>query len=213
MKPPFLLFQALRLRWLVSLLIGLLLLGGCSTVPSPATSATSLEQSRAKLRSVRAFTFRGRMAFRADDINYPARFDWDYNAQSERLELTAPLGQGWLTLTRTPTHAQLDTSTGLQRREQGLDQLLRDIVGFDVPVRALRFWLVGLPAPGVAFEATTNDAGLYSEIVQQGWRVILRDFEVHDELWLPKRLTATRDKLEVRVIANERILLFGAQEE
>lgn len=213
MKSPSWWFQALPLRWLGLLLTGLLLLGGCSTVPPPATSATSLEQARAKLRSVRAFTFRGRMAFRDDDINYPARFDWDYNAQSERLELTAPLGQGWLTLTRTPTHAQLDTSTGLQRREQGLDQLLRDIVGFDVPVRALRFWMVGLPAPGEVFEATANDTGLYSEIVQQGWRVVLRDFELHDELWLPKRITATRDKLEVRVIANERILLFGAQEE
>jgi outer membrane lipoprotein LolB len=196
-------------RFAALLFLGVaLLLGGCSTAPPPV-SDSAMETARAKLRSVQAFTFRGRLAFRYEETNYPTTFVWEYGKQSERIELKAPLGQGWLTLTRTPHDARLKTSTGIERHEARLEPLLRDMIGFEVPVQSLRFWMVGMPSPDAPYEAESNESGLYSELLQQGWRVVFRNYEMHDELWLPRRVTATRENLEVRSIISERTLLFS----
>lgn len=192
----------------LGVVVGLALLAGCSSYPTADRTVSEIMTARERLLSLHAFKLRGRMAFRQDDVNYPGRFVWDYRDRIHSLELVAPLGQGWLTLNSTPILATLETSTGLQVSDSSMDQLLQRVVGFDVPATLLRYWILGLPAPGYDYEVTEGEGGVYSEIVQQGWKINCRNFEVNDGVWVPKRITAVQDNLEMRVVVHERILMF-----
>lgn len=78
---------------------------------------------------------------------------------------------------------------------------MEDVIGWQVPVAGLQFWLRGLPAHKPQPTQLERDAeGALSHLQQQGWQVTYSRYELFDGWRLPSRILATRDDLRLTIV-------------
>jgi outer membrane lipoprotein LolB len=142
------------------------------------------------------------MAVAAGNDGGSGSFDWAQDGTTSRLDLRGPLGAGAVRLVVTPQTLSLVDGSGRVLDADGARADLQARLGADLPWDHLRYWLLGMPAPG--FEATVldQDAAPWRVIEQAGWRLAYDSFEVVGGLSLPGRLTAEREAVRVRVIVD-----------
>lgn len=185
---------------------GALLLAGCATPRLSHVPLTALEQE-ALLRDLSGFRLQGRAGVQAGADGFNASLSWRQQASESQLQLGGPLGAGSLILVYSPEVLRVTTSHGEKLEGAEAEQVLSEQLGFVPPFAALRFWVLGLVAPGEAPVAqVTDDMGRIAEMTQQGWRI-------HYDRWiqmatrvgevrLPQRLTATHADLKLRLVTD-----------
>jgi outer membrane lipoprotein LolB len=184
----------------------LLLMAGCVTPPAPRTLLSPEAQTRL-LQMLPGFTLQGRAAVTAAGEGFNATLFWRQQGTDTALKLGGPIGAGSLTLQFEPGTLRLTTSRGEVLDGTAAEDALVGQLGFLPPFEALRYWVLGLPAPGEAPASVVEAApGRIAELTQQQWLI-------RYERWmqvatregmaqLPQRLTATRADLRLRVVVD-----------
>ncbi len=116
----------------------------------------------------------------------------------DALLLSSPMGQGMAELIATPKGAYINTSDGKHYADSDPERLLRDILGYPLPLRALPRLMLGRSQSGDKTEV--DSAGRPRVIRRAGWTVA---YEYADDLpdGLPRRIEATaQDGLELRLV-------------
>jgi outer membrane lipoprotein LolB len=72
-------------------------------------------------------------------------------------------------------------------------------LGASLPAGNLRYWLLGLAAPGAHEWRPANDAGEVT-LEQQGWRIDYQRFSTDSGAKVPVRLRATSGDTRVRIV-------------
>jgi outer membrane lipoprotein LolB len=67
-------------------------------------------------------------------------------------------------------------------------------------VAALRYWVLGLPAPGTVASRTLDPRGRLAALEQSGWRIRFLDYGRQDGYELPGRVFAQKDGTRVRLV-------------
>jgi outer membrane lipoprotein LolB len=187
----------------------IMLLAGCATTPPPRT-LLSVDQQESLLQALPAFSMDGRAAARVGREGPPPfSVSWRQQGEETLMRFSGPFGAGGLGVTWRPGLLRLTGSRGEQFEDAEAEAVLMRELGFVPPFEALRYWMLGLPAPGEAPAQQTAPAGegRRGELVQQGWRISYdRWMNVGASaggVQLPRRLTATRDDLWLRVTVEE----------
>ncbi len=182
------------------LLLGALALAGCAAAPVAPPAGTTPEQRRAALQALDRWSLAGRVAVAAGERGGTASLDWTQAGEGAAIELRGPFGAGAVRLSLAG--GELSLSDG-ETRLEGADarRYLERELGVALPVRELRYWVLGVPAPGSAWEETLGPDGLPERLVQQGWAVSYERYRPVGGVELPSRVTAaagaTRVKLTV----------------
>ena len=79
------------------------------------------------------------------------------------------------------------------------ERLLRERVGWDVPLAALRSWVRGMRAPGVRADVQYDEKNLPAVIAQSGWKIEYRDWFADRDPPLPRKVFASRGNARVRL--------------
>lgn len=183
-----------------------LLLASCATVPVQApepAGAGSLEQHAQALAQLTTWQMSGRAAISTPSQAGTVALQWWQQNEAYTVELRAPWGAGTVKVDGSPQGVLLRTSTGVQEYAAAPRELLRRHSGFDLPLEALRFWLLGLPVPDVAAQPTTDERGLLTQLRQHGWRIRYLNYGEFEGLALPTRLFLTGEGIEVRIVVQE----------
>jgi outer membrane lipoprotein LolB len=183
-----------RLAWAAALALAL---SGCAAPPRAPEGVTRPDPA-----ILNQWSASGRMAIAAGTDGGSGSFDWVQDGATSRLDLRGPLGAGAVRLVVTPGTLSLADGSG---RVLDADLARADLqarLGADLPWDHLRFWLLGVPAPGVEATVLDQDAAPWRLIEQAGWRLAYDSFDVVGGMNLPKRLTAERGAVRVRVIVD-----------
>jgi outer membrane lipoprotein LolB len=175
----------------------LIVLSACVT-RAPLQSASEWAVRAQALQHAKSWAMQGRAAVAAGAQGWQATLDWRQRGASCELHLAGPLGIGEQVITRTPAGISLN---GAAPSDSALSQL-QERLGFALPIDDLRFWLLGVPDPGSAFELTRNDQDRAQRLDQSDWRI---DYDRYTALGgdvLPSRIVLTRGDVRVRIIAD-----------
>jgi len=183
-----------RLAWAA---VVALALAGCAAPPRAPEGGT-----RPDPEILNQWSASGRMAVAAGNDGGSGSFDWAQDGTTSRLDLRGPLGAGAVRLVVTPQTLSLADGSGRVLDADVARADLQARLGADLPWDHLRYWLIGLPAPGVEATVRDQDAAPWRVIEQAGWRLAYDSFEVVAGLSLPRRLTAEREAVRVRVIVD-----------
>lgn len=180
----------------------LLLLAACATTrqtPTPvAIPATTWDDRVAALQALEQWSYAGRVAVAVGTQGWQASLDWRQQGPVTEAHLAGPLGVGATVLKLTPEGLSVN---GGQSGAEALVQL-QDRLGFDLPLAMLRYWVLGVPAPGEPSALVQNSAGRAQELQQAGWTIAYdRYLPVGGDV-LPTRLALTRDTVRVRIIVD-----------
>lgn len=137
----------------------------------------------------------GRAAVAVQSQGWQASLNWAQRGGSSEVHLAGPLGVGALVLKRSADGISLN---GAPPSEMALSQL-QERLGFELPLDDLRFWLLGVPDPAVAFELSRNDQDRAQQLTQSGWSIDYDRYMPVDGDLLPAHLTLSREGVRVRI--------------
>lgn len=181
------------------------LIAGCRTAPprtviGPGADAPWSMQREA-LEKLQRYGLDGRVAVAAQGEGFSATLRYSQQPRGANLSLEGPMGIGGMRVQFTPEEFQITTSRGAKLHGAEARAELERRLGFELPMAQLRWWLLGLPAPGEA----TVEAGETGEIRgfhQDGWRVSVQSRIAGLGFSLPQRLTAERDGARLKLLVN-----------
>lgn len=195
----------------------LLAAAGCASVPAPVPAPAGTDHAGAQDAreaalglangdcTAPAWAMTGRVALSNGKDGGSGRIEWSQGQGRAEITLSAPVTrQSWV-LRLDGVGAELDGVPNGPMHGPDAGQLLRDAIGWDVPVTALGCWVRGARAGGGLQDVIVQFAedGRPMRISQDGWTV---DYEAWsrtpDGLDLPARIVATRGASRVRLVVD-----------
>ena len=183
----------------------LLLLAGCTTAPprpQPSDTEQAWQQHQQRLAALHDWRLNGRLGIQTGHEGWHAGLDWQQHNGGYTIHITIPLGQGSIQLQGDTTGVRLQTSEGETASAEDPELLLYRRFGWKVPVASLRYWVLGLPAPGAAIE-TLDEYGRLSRLQQAGWEISFLNYETQHGVDLPGRVFVNNHQAKVRLVIGE----------
>lgn len=169
---------------------------------APPTAPQMSEESGAALRCVDQWALQGRVAFRSPEQSGSARLSWRQRAEHYHLSVDGPLGVGGMRIEGDDAQVQIESHGERHVYTAAPETVLAAALGYELPVRALRYWVLGLSDPqgGRAVWNVVPGAGVPT-LRQAGWTVRYEAREARvAEVPLPTRLNLDRGDLSLRLL-------------
>ena len=185
----------------------LLLLAACVTTPKQGTTLDPAAQ-HTLIAGLDKYQIEGRVAVAAGTEGFNASMSWRQSGTASSVRLAGPMGAGSLQMQFGQGHLHIES------RDRKLDDaqaqaLMEEQLGFAPPLDALRYWLLGLAAPGESHESRSPDGQLLS-LTQQGWLVEYQEYlpqrTAGGMVSMPTKMRASREDLRLRVVIDSWLL-------
>ena len=184
-------------RRFLSVLSAGLLLAGCAVTPTTETwqppSATE----------IRDWQFTGRVSLTQAEQGWHAGLFWQEQADQFQLKISGPLGQEAFRLTGNAAGVLLEDADGQRIQAHDAESLLLQTTGWSLPVSGLRYWVRGLPVPGVHASESRDLQGRLLELEQSGWAISYSRYHFVGGVGWPAKLRLVRDDVTVRLVIDE----------
>ncbi len=174
-------------------LLCLALLTGCASAPVAVQRAPQLDAP---------FAFSGRVSVRQGEHRDSAGLRWVHRAPDDEILLLAPLGQTVARIHRDAQEVTLEAG-GKRYVAQDMEALMQRVLGWQLPLSGLRYWVTALPAPEGLPDTERAGNGQVSVLRQQGWEIRYTRYAAETPEALPLRLSLKRGDLEVLLLIDE----------
>jgi outer membrane lipoprotein LolB len=148
------------------------------------------------------FVFNGRVAIKHDGERTSAGLRWEHEAAGDTILLLAPLGQTVARIHRDAKGVTLEES-GKQYFAQDAEALTHKILGWELPLSGLRYWVTAMPANATPAEIQRDPSGQISVLHQDGWQITYSQYASTAEDSLPLRFVLLRENLEIKFFIDE----------
>lgn len=147
------------------------------------------------------FNVEGKVAFSHGREGGNASFTWEQKASHYAIRLFGALGAGTIEIYGRPGFVGLVESNGKTHTEANPEFLIKKILGWNIPVSPLQYWLQGLAVPGTKFYAKRDHQNRLVLLQQQGWTIHYQQYTFHQNgHWLPSRMTLENKGIRLRFI-------------
>ena len=145
------------------------------------------------------WTLSGRLGVSSDRDGGSGSFRWVQDGERYEFELRGPLASKSFRLSGGPYGALLEGLDGGPVRGPDAEALMRRALGWDVPLRDLRAWVLGLRADTGPAELSFGTNRLPSLLRQDGWVVDYRQWDTNRQPPLPTKVFAQRPPYKVKL--------------
>lgn len=176
------------------------LLAGCAT---PSRRAPIEPGAVIELDELERWQARGRIGVSGPDGGGSGSFDWQQRSDEADVQIRGPIGIGSVRLQvrGEPNDPQLrlETGDGVTLESDAAWTELESRLGTTLPAGNLRYWLLGLAAPGTHRWNEATPSGEAS-LEQDGWRIDYQRYSDEFGAKLPVRLRASSGDARVRIV-------------
>ena len=186
--------------------------------PSLSSAQALYEQRHTVVESIHTWAFKGRAAVQRGSEGWSATMHWRQEGKSFRLRIIAPLGRGTYEIFREEDQVSLIDANNNVYTATNPDELFAEVIGWQLPISNIEFWIRGLLAPGESpGQPNLSTDGLVKDFALDGWRVSILDYQSvpnpprsgnsiqgpsTDNLAMPKKLFMNFDDTKMRVVIN-----------
>lgn len=180
------------MAWRHCLIVAACLLAACSTTPSaPAVSATT-----------QSWQFSGKLGLWGENLQESANLAWRDCGNTYRIRLSGPLGSTLAVISGDKEGVTLERNKQETLSAATPDELA-ELLGWPMPVSALRHWLVGNPVPREPYRGLNSEQDLLQELVQLGWAIQYRYPENAVRSSLPSALQLQDQQWRLKLIIRD----------
>lgn len=186
----------------LALFLSTVLMTACSSVdvvPDGSYSREVLSDQEPLLE----WSLEGRLSLSGNNDSWSANLLWGHTLEQDELKLSGPLGQGATVIRLNGDVVSLDRGDGNVQTSTQPEAFISQQLGMSVPIKALRYWIAGLPEPGQAF------VDMPSGFRQAGWMIEYKQMQSVDKRVLPRKMTVMNEKAKLKLII-EQWILHGA---
>lgn len=166
-------------------------LPGCATRPVQNLPASN--------EAIVAFSLDGRVAVKLENRGYTASMRWRHTTTQDSLRLLSPVGSVVGQIEADANGATLTTGDKKVYRSDDVQSLTRDVLGWDLPLAGLRYWVTGRADPALPVQSEErDDQHRLKSLMQSDWRI--EYLEYFGQSALPSRIALAYDRLSLRLI-------------
>lgn len=175
----------------------------CFFYSKPALAeGQSIQEARQKqLRAIHSFEANGKVSFTHGKHGGNASFEWKQSKDHYSILLIGALGIAAVRINNNGQEISLTTSRGEKHFAKSAEQLIKETLGWDIPVTPLVYWLRGIPAPGKSESRGLLDKqGRLVLLEQQGWKIRYQTYINVSGVELPQKMLLEHGPVRVRFI-------------
>ena len=184
-----------RRRWLILGMV-FLVMTACSTTQVEEGIKYS-KSTREHLYDLGSWSFSGRLALTGKKDAWQANIVWAHDLGSDEIKLSGPLGQGATVIRLSSDEVIIDRGDGKVLSSRQPEDFINQQLGLAVPVRSLRYWVVGLPEPSTTFVLTTDG------FVQSGWLIEYKQEQVVNSELIPRKISVTNERVKLKLMIDQ----------
>lgn len=185
-------------------------IAGCRTVPvqqPPLAGGQPWDVTRPELQARDHFALKGRVAVAAGKDGFNATLHWTQNGTRSLVSLEGPLGAGGVQITADGDNLSIVNSHGEHLDSDAARAELVARLGFDPPLSSLRYWILGVPDPGIpSKEAVDSQQQRLQSLEQNGWQIDYGGYTQGNAgaggTALPAKMTVQRSGVRVRLVVD-----------
>ena len=191
----------------LSWLLMVALLSGCARMeiqaPGPEGRA-AWKQRQHTLQAQDDWRLGGRISVIAGEDGWHASLYWRQRSGTFQVRIIAPLGQGTVELQGDGSRVrQRSTRHPRPLEAASAEQLLRRVMGWEVPVGGMRMWVRGLALPNTPYRLSIDHQGRPLQIVQSGWTIRYLRYRRIGGVDLPTRIRMQNRRLKVKLVISK----------
>lgn len=190
------------LRFKVGLLVGgclIFLVSACSVVPvEPDMHYSRVAMDH--LYELKCWSFEGRLALTGKNDSWSANISWEHSPEAEKIKLSGPMGQGAVLISLAGNVVTIDRGGDDVQSSTQPEEFINQQLGMFVPVRSLRYWVVGLPEPSRSYKET--DTGFN----QAGWLSEYKQMQAVNDGAMPHKMTVMNKQVKLKLIIDHWVL-------
>ena len=177
----------------------ILMVSGCTTeIVAPETLYSKI--TRESLYNLEQWSFEGRLGLTGIKDSWQANINWQHRSSNEEIRLSGPLGQGATIIKLTGKLVTIDRGNDKIQTSLEPEAFISQQLGMFVPIRSLRYWVIGVPEPGSPYV----EAGLGFR--QAGWLIEYKQMQRVNAQNMPRRITVTNEKVKLKIMIDQWIL-------
>lgn len=190
-------------RRVPAIFAAVLLLAGCATVPGTAPSGRPNESAwqarQGRLLKLQDWAMQGRVGIVNGKDGGSGSMNWEQQGTQLQFDFHGPFGAGALDIRGDGDLLHVKSSRGddfiTTDPERDFTRLLR----VPLPVLSMRYWVIGVPAPGVPFEKQVDASGHLVTLAQRGWQISYLTYARFDDYDLPTRVLIERGAVRIKL--------------
>lgn len=178
-------------------------LPACRTIPPDESTQADWQQSyerrRDNLTQFANWSLEGRLAVSDGKEGGSGHFNWVERAGSGRMDFHGTFGRGAWQLVHDDRGAVLELADGSRYQANAINDLVREQLGWEIPVDTLAWWVRGLAAPGGIEHRELNQEGQLIVLQQRDWEIEFGRYRPFGILQLPVKMTARQGEKSVKL--------------
>lgn len=176
------------------------LLHACASQP-PALRDSDWLLHQTQLQQLQQWQFRGKVAVRTTDNAESASLLWTQQLQRSQLVFSGPMGWNQLTLLLNEGRLTLFRDGNWQTLSSAAE--LEQMIGWQLPVDYLGWWVKGLPAPGQKIRQMQLEDGRLSLLEQAGWTLNYDGYRQAGDWVLPAKIRFQQKGISGKILLKE----------
>jgi outer membrane lipoprotein LolB len=178
----------------------ILLSSACATAPPAPVAGQPWEQRNRQLDLLPDWQASGRLSVTTPGDSVQGNFEWRQRPDWVEVRLRGPLGAGGLFVYGPPEMLTAIGRDGERAVLQDPELDLQVMFGFGLPVRSLRYWLLGIADERYEHAYEFDAQGLPATMQQRGWEMRYSGWrELTGEL-MPRRIDLAAPELAIRIV-------------
>ena len=180
-------------------LVFLMVLAGCAGTATRRSEVTLPSD----VQQLDRWMAQGRIAVSGPTGGGSGSFDWQQRATHAQVQIRGPIGIGSIHLEVDGDAAnpqlKVQTAKGEVLESDAAWDVLEAQLGAPVPAGNLRYWMLGLAAPG-EHEWRPEDVAGVTRLLQDGWQIDYQNYSTEPGLNVPMRIRATSGEARVKIV-------------
>lgn len=157
-----------------------------------------------QLKQIKQYQTTGQLGYISNKERFSTRFSWQYQSpQSYSLLLSSTISSSTLKFEMSPFGITISDHKGNQRSASDAKNLLREIIGTDIPLQQLGNWLKGQPDEKADYQVGINHllASFSYSVEGDVWTADYLNYHTEQKIPLPKDilLKSHQQTLKVRI--------------
>ena len=171
----------------------LFFLMACASVQkAPPTEVSSKTPA-----SIKSWSMDGRIGVQSTEGAWHANLYWEHAPEQDRLRISGPLSQGLVSIIVQKDLIYLNEGNGVTSLSRDPDAMLRQRLGFAIPLTSLRYWILGVSDPEK--KSVSLATGGFK---QAGWEVASDKLTTVDGWMLPQKLRVQGAGVKLKILAD-----------
>lgn len=166
-------------------------------------SNAELQIQHKRLTALKTFETEGKVSFKSEHKGGIALVYWRQEEDHYNIQITTVLGSHAIYLSGVPGRVRLKQSNGEILKASSPEALIKETLGWDIPVSGLLYWIKGVPAPHDSkAEVVYDNLSRLKLLKQNNWSIHYESYSEVNGLFFPKKMTLENGPIKIKLLFN-----------